>query len=78
MGNVKLCVDNRFDLLDEGLNLGDIRLDIFLCPVQEVILVSGVAHILKPGQQGSVFIGEDAGADIVLPDHTDSPFVGLG
>ena len=73
-----LGVNNRLDLLNKSLYLGNVRLHILLSPVQKIIIIPGMTHILEPGQQGAVLIGKDSCTDIVLTNHTDSSLMGLG
>ena len=43
-------VDNLFYLLNKGFHFEDTRLNVFLCPVYEIVIVSGMAHVLKPSK----------------------------
>ena len=76
--NIQSGANNIFDFLNECLRLRNIGLNIFLRPVQKVIIIPGMAHILQPGQKTAIFIGKDSGTDIVLSNQTNSPVVGLG
>ncbi len=78
MNKRTLSADDRLDLLNISIHFGDVGLHILLRPVQKIIIIPGVTHVLESGQQGAVFVGEDTGADIVLSNHTDSSLVGLG
>ena len=77
-GSFGLFVDEGLDFLDISFGLGGIRFNIFLRPIQKIVIIPGVTHILQACKQGAVFSGKNTASDIMLSDHANGTFVGLG